>query len=83
MARVRDARALALVGVLLAALCDCTAGRVVTPARTQELFHTPYREKDSRHFNVSAPSHAPLAISMRAALPAGLPPAPTVLLFRF
>jgi hypothetical protein len=29
-------------------------GRVVTekPARTQELFHTPYRQKDSRHFKV-------------------------------
>lgn len=62
MARVRDAGASALVGVLLAALCACTEGRVVTPARTQKLFHTPYREKDSRHFDVSAPSRAPLAV---------------------
>ena len=41
--------------MVVGALCIASArGRVVTekPARTQELFHTPYRQKDSRHFKV-------------------------------
>ena len=41
--------------MLVGALCMAGArGRVITekPARTQELFHTPYRQKDSRHFKV-------------------------------
>jgi hypothetical protein len=45
-----------LVCVVLAALCPCASGKVITPARTQELFHTPYREKDSRHFNIEESS---------------------------
>ncbi len=47
-------RMAALAALLLAALCSGAAGRVVTeaPARTEELFHTPYRQEDSRHFKV-------------------------------
>lgn len=37
---------------LLAALVVGSAGKIVNKARTQELFHTPYREEDSRHFKV-------------------------------
>ena len=46
----------ALVCVVLAALCPCASCKVITPARTQELFHTPYREKDSRHFKIEESS---------------------------
>ena len=42
--------------VLLVSLLACADGRVITPARTQDLFHTPYRSHDSRHFKVSPPS---------------------------
>lgn len=47
---------MAVAGVLLAALLACADGRVVTPARTQELFHTPYKSHDSRHFKIEASS---------------------------
>ena len=45
---------LVLTSAVLAALFANAAGRVVTesPAREQELFHTPYRQEDSRHFQV-------------------------------
>jgi hypothetical protein len=44
----------ALILVVGAIFIAGARGRVITekPARTQELFHTPYRQKDSRHFKV-------------------------------
>ena len=60
-------RSAGIRAALLAALVVGSAGKIVNKARTQELFHTPYREEDSRHFKVlpSALVWASLCYSLR------------------
>ena len=45
-----------LCATVAALLATGSQGRVLTPARTQQLFHTPYRQEDSRHFDIEASS---------------------------
>jgi len=62
----------AIACAVLAVLCASTAAEIVNKARTQELFHTPYREEDSRHFKVDGDLQGavPLALKARRARPA-------------
>ena len=45
-----------MCATVAALLATGAQGRVLTPARTQQLFHTPYRQEDSRHFDIEASS---------------------------
>ena len=63
----------ALACALMVVMCASAAAKIVNKARTQELFHTPYREEDSRHFKVNVDLRgAPRGLSARSLC--GCPP---------